>query len=109
MRTVAPAIAGTWRLAPGRWVDLTEGQKQRLSNYVEGTRYCTYFTEEDKTMSYVMCRLWQTQLENGGQYYPPERVTTKYLARNFYVSAGAFALVFALGMIGPRYVAWLRR
>ena len=109
MRTVAPAIAGTWRLAPGRWVDLTEGQKQRLSNYVEGTRYCTYFTEEDKTMSYVMCRLWQTQLENGGQYYPPEQVTWKYLARNFYVSGGAFVLVFALVMIGPRYVAWLRR
>ena len=105
----APAIAGTWRLAPGRWHDLTEGQKQRLSNQMRETKDCTYFTEEDKTMGYSLCKLLQRQLENGGQYYPPEQVTSEYLARNFYMSAGAFALVFALAMIGPWYVAWLRR
>jgi hypothetical protein len=100
----APAIAGTWRLEPGRWVDLTEGEKQRFSNFIERNDNCTYRSPE-----WIYCTTAQELLSAGGQYYPPEQVTWKYLARNFYVSGGAFVLVFALVMIGPRYVAWLRR
>jgi hypothetical protein len=96
----APAIAGTWRLKSGEWVALNPDQRRRLSNFVED---CTY------APNVIGCDVAREMLSNGGQYYEPERVTAKYLAHNFYVSAGAFVLVFALAMIGPGYVAWLRR
>jgi hypothetical protein len=66
-----PALAGTWRLAPGKWVDLTASEKQRIENDL------------------------------------------KRIATNLSIAASAFALTFALVMLGPllgrRYLAWLRR
>jgi len=112
-----PAIAGTWRLAPGRWVDLTVSQKQRISNYLEQTNYCRSLPKRDEfdqtVIEKLVCEASISQLADGGSYYPPEQVTLKYLAKNFLLSAGAFALTFALVMLGPpvsrRYLAWLRR
>jgi hypothetical protein len=107
-----PALAGTWRLAPGKWVDLTSSQKQRISNFIERTNNCTQFSGESE-FEEPACRIGIEQLANGGSYYPPERVTPKYLTNLFLLSAGAFALTFILVMVVPsvgrRYWLWLRQ
>jgi hypothetical protein len=87
-----PAFAGTWRLEPWRWVELTVGEKQRLSNFVERDDGCT--------LEWAGCTSAREILSDGGVWYPAEQVTSRYLARNFYVSAGAFILVFGLAMVG---------
>jgi len=108
----APAIGGTWRLAPGKWVDLTPSQKAHLSRYMEQTDNCRSLPGESENED-LMCRIVLEQLSDGGVWYPPERVTPKYLVVNFFASAGTFVLAFALVMIGRAmgglYSAWLRR
>jgi hypothetical protein len=106
-----PGLAGTWRLAPGKWVDLTTSQKQRIARHVEQTNNCTTFSGESEYEE-MICRIGREQLSDGGVWYPPERVTAKYLTTNLFVSAGAFIATFALVMFGPpigrRYLVWLR-
>ena len=87
----APALAGTWRLAPGKWVDLTASQKRRISNHMEQTNNCTSFHNAGE-YDEAICRIGQSQLSDGGSWHPAERVTPKYLATNFFLSTGAFAL-----------------
>jgi len=107
-----PALAGTWRLAPGKWVDLTESGARRISNLLEQTNECRTYSDDDG-IERAMCWTLQRRLADGGTWYPPERVTPKYIATNLATAAGAFALTFALVMLGPpigrRYFAWLRR
>ena len=107
-----PALAGTWRLAPGKWIDLTASQKRRISKLVEQTNDCTTFVDDDE-IERISCRVSQRQLADGGVLYPPERITPKYIATNVFTAATAFALTFAVVMFGPligrRYLAWLRR
>jgi hypothetical protein len=107
-----PAFGGTWRLAPGKWVDLTASQKERLSRLIERTDDCTSFPGESP-YERVGCQIAQEQLRDGGAWHPPERVTPGYLAVNFFAIAGTFVLAWALVMIGPAigglYSAWLRR
>ncbi len=97
---VVPAFAGTWRLAPGKWVDLTPSQKERLSKFMEQTDNCIRLTDESEYEG-LACRTAREQLSDGGVSYPAERVTPKYLAVNFFASAGAFVLTFAFVMLGP--------
>jgi hypothetical protein len=107
-----PALSGTWRLAPGKWVDLTSSQKQRISNLIDRTNNCTQFSGESEYEEST-CRIIREQLANGGTYYPPERVTPKYLTNLFFLSAGAFGVMFVLVMVVPsvgrRYWLWLRQ
>jgi hypothetical protein len=107
-----PAIAGTWRLAPSKWVDLTDSQKQRISNLIDRTNNCTRFSDESEYEDSI-CRVAREQLANGGSYYPPERVTAKFLWKNAVAAGAAFLTVFALAMLTPifgrQYLAWLRR
>src|SRR6266404_8411 len=106
-----PALAGTWRLAPGEWVDLTSSQKQRISNFIERNN-CTRFSGESEYEE-AACRIGMEQLASGGSYYPPERVTPKFLTNLFFLSVGTFALTFILVMVipsvGRRYWLWLRQ
>jgi hypothetical protein len=107
-----PAFSGAWRLAPGKWVDLTASQKPRISNLIDQTNNCTQFSGESEYEDSI-CRIAREQLANGGSYHPAESVTPKYLANLFLLSAGAFALTFILVMVGPsvgrRYWLWLRQ
>lgn len=107
-----PALTGVWRLAPGNWVDLTASQKERISNYLEQTNYCSarHDAEDDKT---AVCQILSRQLADGGVWYPPEHITRYYLAKNFIVAVGAFGLTFVLVLVAPvvwsAYWLWLRR
>jgi hypothetical protein len=88
-----PLLAGTWRLAEGKW----EGGAGAEAEY-------DCFLRWKKLGEDCSIEL--------GVWHPPE-VTWSYLATNLLVSAGAFALTFALVMIVPpighRYWLWLRR
>jgi hypothetical protein len=109
---VVPALAGTWRLAPGKWVDLTASQKRRISAHMEETNNCRAFANDDE-IERIACWVMQGQLTDGGVLYPPERITPKYIATNMLVAVAAFALTFAVVMlwqpVSRRYMAWLRR
>jgi hypothetical protein len=89
-----PAVAGTWRLAPGRWIEFNSNEMQRISKLMDETKDCIQASD------YVLGEMYRKRLSKGGVWYPPEEVTMAYLAHNFYVSAGSFALVFAVVMIG---------
>jgi hypothetical protein len=95
-----PAVAGTWRRSPARWIEFNQSELHRISKLMEETKDCTHLDESNDDLSYVMCEIYRKRLSDGGIWYPAEEVTLGYLARNFYVSAGAFALVFAVTMIG---------
>jgi hypothetical protein len=119
-----PTFAGTWRLAPGKWVDLTEIEKLRISNEIERTNNCTAPTGEaedqstdpsakfDEAVALAVCEVSRDELRNGGHWEPPERVTPKYVMFNLFTVVSSFILTFALVMTGPsigrRYLAWLR-
>src|SRR5437660_9457798 len=95
-----PALAGTWRLAPGKWIDLTASEKRRISNRMEQTNNCTTFADDDE-IDRISCWIMQRRLADGGVLYPPERITPKYIATNVVTAAAAFALMFAAVMLGP--------
>ena len=107
-----PGVAGTWRLAPGKWIKLTADEMQSISDWVEETNGCTSFVNEGEYTRSI-CTVMRNSLSSGGHWRPAERVTPKYLATNFFVSAGAFALTFVVVMMGPpigrRYLAWLQK
>jgi hypothetical protein len=104
-----PALAGTWRLAPAKWVEFTAAQKKRVEDYMEKTKYCTVLPDADEAFCWIM----RNRLGEDGIWYPPERVTPTYLAKNFFTIGGTFVLTFALVMlvptVGRHYLAWLRK
>ena len=81
-------------------MDITASQKKRIANNLEQTNNCTTFPDGGE-YDEAICVISRSQLADGGVWYPPERVTPKYLAKNFFVSAGAFVLTFALVMVVP--------
>jgi hypothetical protein len=107
-----PAITGVWRLAPGKWIDLTPPQKQRISDYLDRTNYCRSPLSIETPDEEATCNVMMQQFSAGGSFYPPERVTTKYLLKVAFVVIVAFSLTFALVMaiptVGRRYWSWLR-
>ncbi len=104
-------MTGVWRLAPGKWVDLTAAQKQRISGYLDKTNNCMSLSNETEFEG-VACHIMQEQLAAGGVYYPAETVTSNYVRKNVLTVGGAFGLTFALVMVipplGRRYWLWLR-
>ena len=98
-----PAVAGTWRLAPTRWIEFNSNELQRISKLMDETKNCIHASD------YAMCEIYRKRLSDGGVWYPAEEVTLEYLAHNFYVSAGAFVSVFAFVMIGLENWAALRK
>lgn len=107
-----PALAGTWRLAPGGWIKLTADQRESIASFVEKTKNCTSFVNEGEYTRSI-CAVMRSQLASGGTWQPAGRVTLRYVATNLSVAAAAFALTFVLVMFGPpvgrRYLAWLRK
>jgi hypothetical protein len=122
-----PALAGTWQLAPRRWVDLTVSQRGSMASNLLLTRDCTDFRDVDdtplenevlsstsrKSVLEIICPGMLKTYTEGGSWHPPERVSWAYVVRNLRVAAIAFGLTFALAMVIPviarRYWQWLRR
>lgn len=108
-----PALAGTWRLAPGGWMDLTDSQKRNFSMEILSTNDCTIPNDPNDKYELFFCKQNREVLRDGGYRAEPERWTPRKIATNLFVAAAAFALTFALVMIGPpigrRYLGWLRR
>ena len=96
---------------PGRWVDITPGQKQRAENEIESTNHCQLLPSdpEKRVIAEFVCRKAIAMVIDGGVYHPAQQVTSKYLITLLSFAGGAFAFVFALVMVFPRYLAWLRK
>jgi hypothetical protein len=108
-----PALAGTWRLAPGRFA--TEAEKRRDEAFATEAEKST--NRYARVPRMVLDMRMQDAMTRGGNWgdiwYPAEEITSEYVAKNLTVAASAFGLTFALVMVTPplarRYWQWLRR
>jgi hypothetical protein len=109
-----------------RKTELTKAQTRQISDEMEATDQCEWYPkimenpaiknierlpDEPKPFEkqYRDCLKMRTQLRTGDIYIPAEKITPKYLITLLSFAGGAFAIVFALVMLFPRYLAWLRK
>jgi hypothetical protein len=98
-----PSLAGTWQLAPGKWVALTEDKH----DFWEELRLTSCLDIHRDNPDWIRdCQTDREKLRDrvaiGGYWSPPpEEVTSKYVVRNLTVAASAFGLAFALVMVIP--------
>jgi hypothetical protein len=102
-----PSLAGTWQLAPGKWVALTEDRTSTtLLKELRLTSCLAIHRDHPDWIKEMACQTDREKLRDrvayGGYWSPPpEEVTSKYVVRNLTVAASAFGLTFALVMVIP--------